>query len=98
MMCGATRPARPRHGPHRQRPVALAGELAKAVSTQRSFSKHLWWYWAADVITSAGATCTGPPLGNNWGHRRVKNDERDATDLVDLCVSGLPKPGGHRAT
>ena len=24
------------------------------------------------------------PLGNNWGHRRVKNDERDAADLVDL--------------
>ena len=28
------------------------------------------------------------PLGNNWGHRRVKNDERDATDLVDLLRIG----------
>ena len=28
------------------------------------------------------------PLGNNWGHRRVKNDERDATDLVDLLRMG----------
>jgi len=28
------------------------------------------------------------PLGNNWGNRRVKNDERDATDLVDLLRMG----------
>ena len=28
------------------------------------------------------------PLGNNWGHRRVNNDERDATDLVDLLRLG----------
>jgi transposase len=28
------------------------------------------------------------PLGNNWGNRRVKNDERDATDLVDLLRLG----------
>jgi hypothetical protein len=29
------------------------------------------------------------PLGNNWGNRRVKNDERDATDLVDLNRTGI---------
>jgi transposase len=28
------------------------------------------------------------PLGNNWGNRRVKNDERDATDLIDLLRLG----------
>ena len=28
------------------------------------------------------------PLGNNWGNRRVKNDERDANDLVDLLRLG----------
>ncbi len=28
------------------------------------------------------------PLGNNWGNRRVKNDERDANDLVDLLRMG----------
>jgi len=28
------------------------------------------------------------PLGNNWGHRRVKDDERDATDLIDLLRMG----------
>jgi transposase len=28
------------------------------------------------------------PLANNWGNRRVKNDERDATDLADLLRLG----------
>src|SRR5579859_7853488 len=28
------------------------------------------------------------PHGNDWGHRRVKNDERDATDLADLLRLG----------
>ena len=28
------------------------------------------------------------PLGNNWGNRRVKNDERDAADLIDLLRLG----------
>ena len=28
------------------------------------------------------------PLGNNWGNRRVKNDLRDAEDLVDLLRLG----------
>ena len=47
------------------------------------------WYWAADVIQECGGTVhLAHPLGNNWGHRRVKNDERDATDLVDLLRMG----------
>ena len=28
------------------------------------------------------------PPGNAWGHRRVKNDERDARDLADLLRLG----------
>ncbi len=28
------------------------------------------------------------PDGNDWGHRRVKNDERDARDLADLLRLG----------
>jgi transposase len=28
------------------------------------------------------------PRGNNWWHRRVKNDERDAADLADLLRLG----------
>lgn len=49
------------------------------------------WYWAADLLADAGARVhLAHPLGNNWGHRRVKNDERDATDLVDLlCMDRL---------
>lgn len=27
-------------------------------------------------------------MGNNWGYRRVKNDERDAADLADLLRLG----------
>src|SRR5207248_5976706 len=47
------------------------------------------WYWAADVLAEAGAVVhLAHPLGNNWGNRRVKNDERDATDLVDLLRLG----------
>jgi transposase len=47
------------------------------------------WYWAADVLAECGARVhLAHPLGNNWGHRRVKNDERDATDLVDLLRMG----------
>ena len=47
------------------------------------------WYWAADVLAALGANVhLAHPLGNNWGHRRVKNDERDATDLADLLRLG----------
>jgi transposase len=47
------------------------------------------WYWAADVLTEMGAHVhLAHPLGNNWGNRRVKNDERDANDLVDLLRLG----------
>ena len=32
------------------------------------------------------------PSGLNWGQRRVKNDERDATDLIDMLRLGrLPE-------
>ena len=47
------------------------------------------WYWAADVLAEAGASVhLAHPLGNPWRNRRVKNDERDATDLVDLLRLG----------
>ena len=70
--------------------VALAREVTKAGShPEVVVEATLGWYWAADV----GAECGGNvhlahPLGNDWGHRRVKNDERDATDLVDLLRMG----------
>ena len=47
------------------------------------------WYWAADLLQANGARVhLAHPLGNNWGNRRVKNDERDAADLADLLHLG----------
>jgi transposase len=71
-------------------PVTLARELAKAGDQPEVVIEATYgWYWAADVIAECGGTVhLAHPLGNNWGHRRVKNDERDATDLVDLLRMG----------
>jgi transposase len=71
-------------------PMALAEAVAAAgpepeVVLEATFG----WYWAADVLQEMGARVhLAHPLGNNWGHRRVKNDERDANDLVDLLRMG----------
>lgn len=71
-------------------PDALAAELAKAgehpeVILEATFG----WYWAADTAAESGGTVhLAHPLGNHWGNRRVKNDQRDATDLVDLLRMG----------
>lgn len=71
-------------------PVTLAAELAKAGEHPEVVLEATYgWYWAADVLAGCGARVhLAHPLGNNWGHRRVKNDERDATDLVDLLRLG----------
>jgi transposase len=71
-------------------PVALAAELAKAGEHPEVILEATYgWYWAANVIQECGGTVhLAHPLGNNWGNRRVKNDERDATDLVDLLRLG----------
>ena len=71
-------------------PVALAAELAKAGEHPEVILEACYgWYWAADVIQECGGNVhLAHPLGNNWGNRRVKNDERDATDLVDLLRLG----------
>ena len=71
-------------------PVALAAEVSKAGPHPEVILEATYgWYWAADVLTECGATVhLSHPLGNNWGNRRVKNDERDATDLVDLLRLG----------
>lgn len=71
-------------------PMALAEAVAAAgpepeVVLEATFG----WYWAVDVLQEMGARVhLAHPLGNNWGHRRVKNDERDANDLVDLLRMG----------
>jgi len=71
-------------------PVTLAAELAKAGEHPEVIVEATYgWYWAADVIQECGGNVhLAHPLGNNWGNRRVKNDERDATDLVDLFRMG----------
>src|SRR3974377_1524007 len=53
------------------------------------------WYWAADVLKECGAHVhLAHALGNNWGNRRVKNDERDAQDLAAMLRLGAwPKAG-----
>jgi transposase len=70
--------------------VTLATELAKAGEHPEVILEATYgWYWASDVIHEYGGTVhLAHPLGNNWGNRRVKNDERDATDLVDLLRMG----------
>jgi transposase len=71
-------------------PVALAAELVKAGEHPEVILEATYgWYWAADVIEECGGSVhLAHPLGNNWGSRRLKNDERDATDLVDLLRLG----------
>ena len=47
------------------------------------------WYWAVDLLREAGFRVhLAHPYGNDWGQRRVKNDERDARDLADLLRLG----------
>jgi transposase len=51
------------------------------------------WYWAADLLQAEGATVhLVHPLGLHWDSRRVKNDERDATELAKRLLRGdLPE-------
>ncbi len=44
------------------------------------------WYWAADVLEACGAGVQlAHPLGlKGFVYPRVKNDQRDASDLADL--------------
>ncbi len=71
-------------------PLLLAEQLAKAGPEPEVVLEATYgWYWVADLLADTGAHVhLAHPLGNNWGHRRVKNDERDATDLVDLLRLG----------
>ena len=71
-------------------PEALAAELAKAGEHPEVILEATYgYYWAANVIEACGGKLhLAHPLGNNWGNRRLKNDERDATDLVDLLRMG----------
>jgi transposase len=71
-------------------PVALAEVVGRAGEAPEVVLEACYgWYWAADVLAECGARVhLAHPLGNAWGNRRVKNDERDATDLIDLLRLG----------
>jgi len=64
--------------------VSAAGEDAEVV-----LEATCSWYWAVDVLEELGANVhLAHPLGLNWNNRRVKNDERDANDLLDMLRLG----------
>jgi transposase len=64
--------------------VAEAGENAEVV-----IEATYGWYWAVDLLQADGHRVhLAHPSGNDWGNRRVKNDERDARDLADLLRLG----------
>ena len=71
-------------------PGAFAAALAKAGEhPEVVLEARYGWYWLADLLQGLGANLhLAHPLGNAWGNRRVKNDERDASDLVDLLRLG----------
>src|SRR5258706_14735819 len=71
-------------------PVAMVAAVAAAGPEPEGVIEATFgWYWAVDLLTEMGCRVhLAHPLGNNWGNRRVKNDERDATDLVGLFRLG----------
>jgi len=81
-------------------PVALSLELAKAgPDPEVALESTYGWYWAADLLEADGANVhLVHPLGLHWDARRVKNDERDATELAhrlrrdDLPESWIAPP------
>ena len=77
-----------------ERIVSQPFELAQAMAAagpepEVVLESTYGWYWAADVLQDLGAHVhLAHALGNNWGNRRVKNDERDAQDLAAMLVLG----------
>jgi transposase len=71
-------------------PLELAAAVADAGPEPEVVLESTYgWYWAADVLEELGARVhLAHPLGNNWGNRRVKNDERDAQDLAAMLRLG----------
>ena len=76
-------------------PAALRAVMAGAGKNPRVVIEATYgWYWAVDVLEAAGAEVhLAHPLGvKAYSYRRVKNDERDASDLADLLrMGGLPE-------
>jgi transposase len=71
-------------------PLALAKAVEEAGPGPEVVLESTYgWYWAADLLQDLGAHVhLAHPLGNSWGNRRVKNDERDARDLAAMLRLG----------
>jgi transposase len=73
-------------------PITLARTVADAVDGRDAevvVEACYGWYWAVDLLQAEGYRVhLAHPAGNDWGKRRVKNDERDARDLADLYRLG----------
>jgi transposase len=75
-------------------PAELAAAVAPAGSAPEVILEATYgWYWAVDLLQALDCKVhLASPSQLNWGQRRVKNDERDATDLIDLLRIGrLPE-------
>jgi transposase len=75
-------------------PLAIAAAVADAGAEPEVVIEATYgWYWVVDWLQAQGAHVhLANPSGLNWGTRRVKNDERDAVDLVDMLRLGrLPE-------
>jgi hypothetical protein len=62
-------------------PAELTAAMAEVpAGTDVVVESTFGWYWAVDLLQDLGYVVhLSNPYGNNWGHRRVKNDERDAS-------------------
>jgi transposase len=71
-------------------PLTLAAGVADAGEQPEVILEATYgWYWAADLLGELGCNVhLAAPSSLNWGQRRVKNDERDANDLIDLFRLG----------
>jgi hypothetical protein len=80
-------------------PAALRAVIARAGKNPRVVIEAAYgWYWAVDVLEAAGAEVhLAHLLGvKACSCRRVKNDERDASDLAGLLRLGrLPEARGR---
>jgi transposase len=75
-------------------PLAIAAVVADAGPEPEVVIEATYgWYWVVDWLQEQGAKVhLANPNALNWGNRRVKNDERDAVDLVDMLRLGrLPE-------
>ena len=75
-------------------PVEFALAMAEAgEGPEVALEATYGYYWAADLLKENGASVhLVHPLGLHWDNRRVKNDERDATELAKrLWRDDLPE-------